>query len=97
LQEDDRLHIVRVNRTVRSAAFAYCVLTIGLYLWGRDAGMWAWSLLVLQFIVYPHLVYWRAIRSARPVRAEIDNLFSIPPSSAPGSPTSVSRSGSAME
>ncbi|MBV9190844.1 MAG: PAS domain S-box protein, partial [Betaproteobacteria bacterium] len=66
---------MRVNRLVRTVAFAYCFLTIGIYLWGRDVGAGAWSLLVLQFLVYPHLVYWRAIRSARPARAELDNLF----------------------
>ena len=37
--------------------------------------MWAWSLLFLQFIVYPQLVYLRAVRSTRPARAELDNLF----------------------
>ena len=75
MQEDVRLRIVRVNRLVRTVAFAYCFLTIGIYLWGRDAGIGAWSLLVMQFFVYPHLVYWRASRSARPARAELDNLF----------------------
>ncbi|HTM61631.1 MAG TPA: PAS domain S-box protein [Burkholderiales bacterium] len=66
---------MRVNRLVRTVAFAYCFLTIGIYLWGRDAGIGAWSLLVLQFFIYPHLVYWRASRSTRPARAELDNLF----------------------
>ena len=75
MQDGVGLELVRTNRVVRSAAFAYSVLPIGLYLWGRDAGIWAWSLLFLQFIVYPQLVYWRAIRSARPARAELDNLF----------------------
>jgi len=67
--------LVRTNRFVRTAAFAYCLLPIGLYLWERDAGPVAWTLCVLQFVVYPHLVYWRAQRSARPSRAELDNLF----------------------
>jgi PAS domain S-box-containing protein len=75
LQEVAGLELVRTNRSVRTAAFAYSVLPIGLYLWGRDAGIWAWSLLFLQFIVYPQLVYFRAVRSARPARAELDNLF----------------------
>ena len=75
MQEVAGLELVRTNRSVRTAAFAYSVLPIGLYLWGRDAGIWAWSLLFLQFIVYPQLVYFRAVRSARPARAELDNLF----------------------
>jgi PAS domain S-box-containing protein len=67
--------LVRTNRVVRSAAFAYCVLPIGLYLWERDAGTAAWALLALQFFLYPQLVYWRAARSPHPIRAELDNLF----------------------
>ncbi|HZE59007.1 MAG TPA: PAS domain S-box protein [Burkholderiales bacterium] len=67
--------LVRTNRAVRTAAFAYCVVPIGLYLADRGAGTAAWSLLALQFLGYPQLVYWRAVRSARPARAELDNLF----------------------
>src|SRR2546423_8238379 len=69
------LAVVRTNRAVRSAAFAYCVLPIGLYLWERGAGTTAWLLLAAQFFVYPQLVYWRAARSAHPARAELDNLL----------------------
>src|SRR5947209_20610226 len=67
--------LVRTNRVVRTAAFAYCVVPIGLYLAERGAGTPAWLLLALQFLVYPQLVYWRAVRSTRPARAELDNLF----------------------
>src|SRR5438552_10214432 len=67
--------LVRTNRVVRTAAFAYCVLPIGLYLWERGADAVAWTLFAQQFLVYPQLVYWRAVRSARPARAELDNLF----------------------
>src|SRR5438477_446776 len=67
--------LVRTNRVVRTAAFAYCVLPIGLYLWERGADAVAWTLFAQQFLVYPQLVYWRAVRSSRPARAELDNLF----------------------
>jgi PAS domain S-box-containing protein len=67
--------LVRTNRVVRTAAFAYCVLPIGLYLWDRGAGTAAWLVLALQFFVYPQLVYFRAARSAHPTRAELDNLL----------------------
>src|SRR5260221_13738881 len=67
--------LVRTNRVVRAAAFAYCIVPIGLYLADRGAGMAAWLVLALQFLAYPQLGYWRAIRSARPARAELDNLF----------------------
>ena len=63
------------NYPIRAAAFLYCFAVVGIVLWERGAGLVAWTLLVLQFIVYPHLVYWRARLSARPTRAELDNLF----------------------
>jgi PAS domain S-box-containing protein len=71
----ERTRLVRTNRVVRSAAFAYCLLPIGLYLAGRDAGGAAWALALLLFVVYPQLAYWRAMRSATPARAELDNLL----------------------
>ncbi len=68
--------LVHINHRVRSAAFGFCFAVIGLYLWQRGgAGPVTWALLALQFLVYPHLLYWRALRSAQPARAELDNLF----------------------
>ena len=67
--------LVRINLIVRSAAFAWCLLTIGLHIWPRNPGTLTWALLVLQFVIYPHLVYWRALQSAHPNRAERDNLL----------------------
>ena len=67
--------LVATNHRVRAAAFLYCFAVLGIVLWERGAGTIAWTLLVLQFIVYPHLVYWRARHAPRPVRAELDNLF----------------------
>ena len=68
--------LVQTNYRVRAAAFGFCLAVVGLYLWQRGgAGPLAWTLLALQFLAYPHLVYWRALRSMRPTRAELDNLF----------------------
>lgn len=68
--------LVQTNHRVRAAAFGFCFAVVGVYLWQRGAaGPVAWTLMVLQFLVYPHLVYWRALRSLRPTRAELDNLF----------------------
>lgn len=67
--------LVRTNRLVRTAAFAYCVLPIGLQLWEQGAGAAPWVMLALQFFAYPQLAYWRAARSSHPARAELDNLF----------------------
>jgi PAS domain S-box-containing protein len=70
-----RTRIVHVDYAVRTVAFAYCFATIGLYLWEKGAGTTTWAMLALQFLAYPHLVFWRALRSANPDRAERDNLF----------------------
>jgi len=68
--------LVQTNHRVRTAAFAFCCLVVGVYYWQRGgAGPVAWTVLVLQFLVYPQLVYWRAMLSTRPTRAELDNLF----------------------
>jgi len=67
--------LVRTNYRVRTAAFAWCMLVVGLLLWERGAGPLAWTLAALQFLAYPHLIYWRTTRSPRPAHAELDNLF----------------------
>ena len=68
--------LVQTNHRVRAAGFGFCFAVVGVYLWQRGgAGPLAWTLLALQFLAYPHLVYWRALRSLRPTRAELDNLF----------------------
>jgi len=68
--------LVQTNHRVRTAAFAFCCLVVGVYYWQRGgAGPVAWTVLALQFLVYPQLVYWRAMLSTRPTRAELDNLF----------------------
>ena len=67
--------LARLNYAVRTGAFAWCFATIGIHLWERGYGWPAWVLLAAQFLVYPHLMYWRAVRSFSPSRAERDNLF----------------------
>ena len=67
--------LVRTNHAVRSGAFAYAFVVCGLHLWERQAGAATWLLLALQFLAYPQLLYWRAVRSAHPTRAELDNLY----------------------
>ncbi|HEX2565871.1 MAG TPA: MASE2 domain-containing protein, partial [Burkholderiales bacterium] len=67
--------MVRTHYLVRTGAFLACLVTIGIHLWQNGYGAVAWSFLVLQFAVYPHLLYLRAMHSARPVQAELDNLL----------------------
>ena len=67
--------LARLNYAVRTGAYAWCFMTIGLHMWERGYGWPAWALLVLQFLLYPHLMYGRALLSPMPNRAERDNLF----------------------
>jgi PAS domain S-box-containing protein len=67
--------LVATDYRVRTAAFFYCFVVVGVVLWERGAGPLAWALMALQFLAYPHLVYWRARLAPRPARAELDNLF----------------------
>ncbi|MGQ0651266.1 MAG: PAS domain S-box protein [Betaproteobacteria bacterium] len=68
--------LARTNHAVRPGSFAYCFLVIGLHLVATQAASpGTWLLLALQFLAYPHLIYWRALRSAHPNRAERDNLY----------------------
>jgi len=67
--------LVRINYAVRTGAFAYGFLGLALHLWERNAPPAALVFLALQFLVYPHLLYWRALRSPQPTRAELDNLL----------------------
>ena len=67
--------MVSIHYSIRAGAFAYCFLVIGLHGWEHGAGGAFWILLALQFLFYPHAVYLRAKASARPRRAEEQNLY----------------------
>ena len=67
--------LVRINRTVRTASFAWCFGTIGLHLYGSDPSPTTWTVLALQFLLYPQLAYWRAVYSEKPRAAERNNLY----------------------
>jgi PAS domain S-box-containing protein len=67
--------LAATNYRVRAAAFLYSFAVLGIVLWERGDGPVAWTLLALQFLAYPHLIYWRARYSPRPVHAELHNLY----------------------
>lgn len=67
--------LVRINYGVRVAALAYCFFVIALHVWGRPHGWGFWAALALQFLVYPHVLYLAAMRSAHPTRAELNGLY----------------------
>ena len=75
MTDGEGTRLVRTNRAIRTSAFAYSLIPIGLYLAEGGAGAGAWALAVLLFAIYPQLAYWRAARSATPARAELDNLL----------------------
>ena len=60
-----------MNYRNRAGSFALAFAAIGAHLHEQGAGLLAWGLLALQFLVYPHLVYWHARRATDPKRAEL--------------------------
>jgi diguanylate cyclase len=67
--------IVPTYHRMRAASFLYAFLFCALYASDSPRPPALWALLVLQFLVYPHLVYWRALRAAHPQKAELSNLL----------------------
>lgn len=70
--------VVGINYRVRTLAFAWSFMVVGLMLWEREAGVLAWSLAALQFLAYPHLLWLLASRSRDPRAAELRNLYLDP-------------------
>jgi diguanylate cyclase (GGDEF)-like protein len=69
-------HWVAVNSyRVRVAAFALVGLPIGMHVLPHTPGALFWTVFVLQFAAYPHLMQWRTRRCADPEKAELDNLI----------------------
>ena len=74
--KQDGIHwVVTLDRRNRTVFFALLFLVIGTHLVHLQAGPLMWALLAVQLLVYPQLVYWRAVRSANPLRAEMQNLL----------------------
>ena len=67
--------LVRIYYQVRVTAFAALFVAIGMHMWGRGYGELAWVLLALQFLVYPHLLFWRARSASNSLEAEHANLL----------------------
>ena len=66
--------IVRINYRMRTAAFAVTFVGLGLELWSKSVGPVTWTLFALQFLVYPHVLYWHASRAKDSQKAELNNL-----------------------
>lgn len=69
-------HWVAVNSyRVRVAAFVLIGIPIALHALPGSPGALFWTIFLLQFVAYPHLMQWRTRRCAQPVKAELDNLI----------------------
>lgn len=67
--------IVQIEHQVRTLAFGYSLLVIGVHLWERSAGALAYGLLLLQFFAYPQLAWLRTRRARDPRAAELSNQY----------------------
>jgi|APLak6261674860_1056103.scaffolds.fasta_scaffold00034_21 diguanylate cyclase (GGDEF)-like protein len=68
--------IVQLNRVNRIASYLMLFAILGAHMRTQTPpyGPYAWALLVLQFMVYPHVAYWRACRARDTRLAELHNL-----------------------
>ena len=67
--------VVRMNYRNRSVSWLVFVAVLSVHFLEHGHGPWAWWLMVLQFLVYPHVVYLRARRARDSLTAEIHNLL----------------------
>jgi PAS domain S-box-containing protein len=74
-QESLKYHrLVRIDYQVRTSAFAALCVAIGMHMSGQGYAATAWIALLLQFLAYPHLLFWRARRAENSMQAERTNL-----------------------
>lgn len=67
--------VVRMNHRNRTMSFVWVLLMLASHMWERGYGPVAWMLLCLQFLVYPHVVYFVAARSKNQLRTELGNML----------------------
>lgn len=60
---------------VRTSGFVMGFAIFAAHMQGRDYGLLVWSLLVLQFFAYPHLLHWRARRAPHAMQAVLGNFL----------------------
>lgn len=65
---------VRMNHKNRSINFVLVAVIMGLHMSSQPHGLVAWTLLGLQFAIYPQLAYAVARRSHNPFQAEMRNM-----------------------
>jgi len=71
-----RVHwAVRMNWKNRSTSFVLLGAALGSHMQDMHAGPWAWWLLALQFLVYPHLLYLHGRWAGSSCKAEVQNML----------------------
>lgn len=65
----------KINYRLRVISFAIVFSAIAVNAWNKNYGPIAWGLISLHLLVYPHVMFWRARRSANSQRAEQENLM----------------------
>lgn len=68
--------LVRLNFRWRVPSFALVFVTLGAHMHEQGGyPLWAWALLVLQFLLFPYLAYLHARMRREPMQGELDNLL----------------------
>ncbi|MFA7282456.1 MAG: PAS domain S-box protein [Sterolibacterium sp.] len=67
--------MVRTYYMVRVVSFATLFVVIGLHMEGHGHGLLSWGMLALQWLVYPHLIYYRSRIAKDSLRAELSSAL----------------------
>jgi diguanylate cyclase len=65
---------VRVNYRLRTVSYAMVFIAVGAHFYDKGAAPAAWIVLALQFLLYPHLMYWRGKRADNQAATERANM-----------------------
>jgi diguanylate cyclase len=66
---------VLANYRVRTLSFVMAFAIFAAQLFDKHTSPVTWGLLVLQFFIYPHFLFWRARQASHPLDAELKNLL----------------------
>lgn len=67
--------VVRMNYRNRAGSWLAAFVVLAVHFGEHAYGLWLWLFMGLQFLVYPHVVFWRARHAKDPLAAEIQNLL----------------------
>jgi diguanylate cyclase (GGDEF)-like protein len=67
--------VVRMTHRNRSVSGVIFAGVLSVHFLEQGYGPWTWGLMLLQFLVYPHLVYLRARYAKDPLAADIQNFL----------------------